>query len=181
METEAQGEKDGKPFTFKLLTNSGNAPRKEICEMVESNLREVGVRADITLIDFNQMSTQLKQHKFDAYVGGWYVATKVDLKPIWHSSAAKGRFNYVDYADDRVDEIIETARVMSDFEKAKPLWFEFQEILRRDQPYTMLYEPIGLVAIHTRFQNVEVNSLRAFANIHEWWVPKEQQRFKSSD
>ncbi len=67
----------------------------------------------------------------------------------------------MNYQNERVDEIIDSARYMSDFEKAKPLWFELQEILHADQPYTMLYEPRGLVALHKRFQNVRVNALRA--------------------
>ncbi|MBI4563988.1 MAG: hypothetical protein HY716_04755 [Planctomycetes bacterium] len=171
-------EKDGKPLRFTMITNAGNDVRRQMCEYIQSDLKKIGVAMDIRLIDFNQMSTQLKKHQFQAYVGGWFVATKVDNKPIWHSTAAEGRFNYVNYADPRVDEIIDTARVMSDFQKAKPLWDEFQEILDRDQPYTMLYEPRGLVAVDARFVNVNVTSLRYTDNLHEWWVPKEKQRYK---
>lgn len=160
------------------MTNAGNTIRKQICELAQSDLAAIGADAEVRLMDFNTMSQQLKQHDFQAYVSGWYVATKVDLKNIWHSSARNGRYNYVNYANDRVDEIIETARTMADLDEAKPLWFELQEILNADQPYTMIYEPRGLVALSKRFQNVEVNSLRVFQNIYEWWVPKDQQRFK---
>lgn len=168
--------KDGKSFRFTLFYNTGNSIRERICVMLQANLREIGVVAVIRPIEFNQMSTQLKKHEFDAYVGGWSVATKVDMKPTWHSSSVKGKFNYVSYMNPRVDEIITTARTMSDFEAARPLWWELQEILHRDQPYTMLYEPRGLVALDKRFQNVEVNALRVYANLDEWWVPKELQR-----
>ncbi len=170
--------KDGKPFHFTLLTSSENALRQRICLMIQANLKEVGVGSDIRPMESNQMSTQLKQHEFQGYVGGWYVATKVDLKPIWHSTSVDGRFNYVNFQDTRVDEIIDTARIMFDFEAARPLWFELQEILDEAQPYTMLYEPRALVALHKRFQGVEMNALRVYANIDEWWVPPDQRRFK---
>jgi len=171
-------EKDGKPFRFALVTNSENELRQRMCQMIKANLRDVGVEAELKPMEFNQMSTQLKHHEFQAYVGGWYVATKVDMKPTWHSTSVDGRFNYVNFQDPRVDEIIDEARVMSDFEKARPLWYELQEILNAAQPYTMLYEPRGLNALHKRFQNVKMNALRIYANIDEWWVPADQRRFK---
>src|SRR5207245_2061051 len=36
-------EKDGKPFTFELLTNQGNDERKKIAEIIQASLRELGV------------------------------------------------------------------------------------------------------------------------------------------
>ncbi len=103
---------------------------------------------------------------------------KVDLKPTWHSTSVDGRFNYVNFQNARVDEIIDEARIMSDFEAARPLWYELQDILHEAQPYTMLYEPRALVALHKRFQGVQMNALRVYANIDEWWVPEGRRRFK---
>lgn len=170
--------KDGARLAFPLVTNAGNEVRKKVCEYVQANLREVGVEVEIRLQDFNQMSTQLKKHNFDAFVGGMNFATKVDGKPIFHSSAADGRFNYVDFRDARVDAIIDQARLMGDKEAARPLWAEMQRIFHEQQPYTPLYEPRGLVAIHKRFRNVNVTSLRPTHNLHEWWVPRAEQKVK---
>jgi peptide/nickel transport system substrate-binding protein len=162
-------EKDGKPFRFKLVTNAENDVRREICQLIQQDLSRIGVKAEVEAIEFNLMSQQLKLHQIDAYVAGWRVATKVDLKPIWHSTSNQGQFNYVNFADVRVDEIIETARTMGDFQKAKPLWDELQEILHREQPYTMLYEPRDLVAISNRIVNVKTTALRSMENLDEWW------------
>lgn len=168
-------EKDGKPFVFKLQTNSGNPVRKSICEAVQADLRKIGIKAEIQLTDFNQMSAQLKKHNFDAYVAGWYIATKVDYKPTFHSVSVNGRYNYVNYINDEVDELIDKGRVMNVADpairaEAQKVWDRFQDILYEDQPYTMLYEPRGLVGLHKRFVNVRVTSLRALDNVHEWWI-----------
>ena len=165
-------EKDGKPFKFTLVTNAGNPPRKQICEYTQANLREIGVQCDIELKDFNLMSTQLKKHAYQAWCAAWSIATKVDMKPTWHSSSTNKGYNYCDYRNQRIDEIIENARYMADFKKALPLWHEFQDILYKDQPYTMVYEPRGLVAVNKKFVNVKVNALRYLANLHEWWIAK---------
>jgi peptide/nickel transport system substrate-binding protein len=170
--------KDGKPLQFNMVTNKGNVIREKICEYAQSNLAAIGVKVDVNLMDFNQMSQQLKRHNFDSYVSGLSYATKADGMALWHSSAAEGRYNYVAYSNPRVDKIIEQARVMFDQRAAKPLWDELQEIMHREQPYTMLYEPRGLVALAKRFQDAEMTSLRVLTNLHEWWVPKEQQKYK---
>lgn len=170
--------KGGKPLRFALVTNAGNDVRKKICEFVQSSLKDIGVEVDLRLQDFNQMSQQLKKHDFDAYVGGMSVATKVDNKPIFHSKGAEGGFNYPGYKNARVDAIIDQARVMADFQAAKPLWDEMQQIMDAEQPFSALYEPKGLVGLSKRFRNVRVTAPRPTYNLHEWWVPKAEQRFK---
>ncbi|MHC5010534.1 MAG: ABC transporter substrate-binding protein [Planctomycetota bacterium] len=168
-------EKDGREFRFRLITNSGNPTRKAMCERIQADLRKIGVRAEIRLVDFNQMSQQLKQHDFQAYVGGWYIATKVDPKPTFHSVSANGRYNYVNYTNPFVDELIDRGRVMNISDptirkEAMIVWRAFQIVLYDDQPYTMLYEPRGLVGLSKQFVNVRVTSLRWLDNVHEWWI-----------
>ncbi|MDJ0521705.1 MAG: ABC transporter substrate-binding protein [Planctomycetota bacterium] len=168
-------EKDGKPFEFKLTTNQGNPTRKAICEYIQADLERVGIKARIALTDFNQMSEQLKRHNFTAYVGGWSIATKIDPKPTFHSVSVNGRYNYVNFVNKEVDELIDKGRVMNILDpkiraEAKLLWDRFQVILYDEQPYTMLYEPRGLVGLNTKFVNVRVTSLRVLGNVHEWWI-----------
>ncbi len=167
--------KGGKRLSFTLITNQGNPVRKSICEYAQANLRQIGVEAEISLIDFNQMSQKLKRHDFEAYVGGWYIATKVDPKPTWHSVSATGRFNYVNYHHPQMDAWIEKGRVL-DISKpairaeAMAIWKKFQDDLHKNQPYTMLYEPRGLVGVNKRIQNVRVTSLRWLDNVQDWWI-----------
>lgn len=162
--------KDGKPLEFTMVTNTGNNVRKQIAEFAQSDLAEIGVKVNIEMKDFNLMSTQLKRHAYKSWVAGWGVATKVDPKAMWHSSAANKGYNYCDYKNPRVDVIVEEGRGLPEFEKARPLWHEFQDILYRDQPYTMVYERRGLVGISKKFTNVKVTSLRYLRNVHEWWI-----------
>jgi peptide/nickel transport system substrate-binding protein len=167
--------KDGKPLSFSLVTNQGNEVRKRICEYIQASMKEIGVQVDLRLQDFNQLSQQLKRHNFEAYLAGMQSATKVDGSPLF--STGQG-FNYPDYSNPRVDELIKTAREISDQAKAQPLWNEMQEILHQDQPYTALYEPRGLTGLAKRIRNARVAAPRPTYNLHEWWVPKAEQKWK---
>lgn len=167
--------KDGRPFEFKVITNKGNPVRKTIFEYMQSDLAKIGVRSQVDIIDFNQMSEQLKRHNFESYIGGWSIATKIDPKPTWHSVSVDGRYNYVNFTDPRIDRLIDTGRILDISDPtirgaAQVIWDEFQDILHENQPYTMVYEPRALVAVHKRFTNVRVPAGHAYDNIHEWWV-----------
>ena len=77
----------------------------------------------------------------------------------------------MDYESARIFQDAERAfaqaKTPEDFLRAAAM---HQEILDRDQPYTMLYEPQGLVGASKRLRNIEVNALRALVNLDEWWI-----------
>ncbi len=162
--------KDGRRLSFTMKTNAENQLRVRAATRVQANLKEAGVEAKIEQVEFNLLAEQLRKHDFDAYAGAWSVATKVDEKPTFHS-ASRGYdgFNWVNYANPRVDEIIDKARVMSDFAAAKPLWVEFQRILHQDQPYTFVSEPRNLNAYVKGLRNVLSAATGAYFNLEEWW------------
>ncbi len=168
-------ERDGQPLRFTVVINRGNTVRKSLFEYMQADLRRIGVLCDLDVIDFNQMSEQLKKHNFESYIGAWNIATKVDPKPTWHSVSVNGRYNYVNFIHPRLDELIDQGRVMnigdpSIRNEALNVWNEFQAILYAQQPYTMLYESRALVAVSKRFLGARITAGHAFENIHEWWV-----------
>jgi len=167
-------EKDGKRFEFYMSTNTGNEIREGILQLVKANLKEIGVEVKPRLMDFNAWHENLKEGKEDAWVGAWFVATKVDEKPTFHSASTEA-FNYGRWKNPKADELIDRGREESDREKAIAIWKEFQRIFHEEQPYSILYEPISLDAVNKKFQCVRINSLDMYDNLHEWFIPKAQQ------
>lgn len=167
-------EKDGKRFEFFLSTNQGNEIRASMIEMVQNNLREVGILVKPRILDWNVWSENLKKGEEEAWIGNWQVATKVDEKPTFHSESIGG-FNFGRWRNKRVDELIDAGRVEPDPAKALGIWKEFQAIFFAEQPYTILYEPMAIHALHRRFRNVEMNSLDIYDNLPEWFIPKPLQ------
>ncbi|MGH7445833.1 MAG: ABC transporter substrate-binding protein, partial [Longimicrobiales bacterium] len=58
-------EKDGRPFEFELLT-SDDALRRAVSEVVQAQLSEAGVRANIRVTEFQTMLTAHRSRDFDA-------------------------------------------------------------------------------------------------------------------
>jgi len=164
--------KDGRRFEFTLTTNAGNKIREQIAQMVQADLKQVGAKAKLSFQDFNSWAENLKKNKEEAWIGGWYVATKVDPKPTFHSTSFPDGYNYPAYANPKVDELIDRGRVETDRDEALRIWHEFQAILHEEQPYTILYEPVSLNALRKKYHNVEMNALDVYFNLPEWFIPK---------
>ena len=163
--------KEGKRLSLSLATNGENQERVKACTKIQANLKQIGVEIKIEQVEFNQLAERLRKHDFNAYYGAWYVATKVDEKPTFHSlSRGYDGYNWVDYANPRIDEIIDKARIMSDFAAAKPLWAEFQQILHKEQPYTFVAEPKQLNAYAKTIRNVMSAAVSPYYNLEEWWL-----------
>ena len=104
-------EKDGKPFRFKLITNSGNETRRDVGVLVQRALKEIGI--DVTF-EFYEWSVFLKNFinvkAFDACILGWSLSPDPDAYQIWHSSQIEKGFNFVSYRNPEVDRLWEDGR-----------------------------------------------------------------------
>src|SRR5262249_43313647 len=74
-------DRDGGPFAFTLLTSVENKLRQQVALRIKDRLAAIGVQASIETLDDNALrSRRSKERRFDACLGAWRVATKVDLR-----------------------------------------------------------------------------------------------------
>jgi len=164
-------DRDGTPLAFELITNSGNTQRADICTLVESFMRRVGVKVSIRTLEFKTVINKLFDGDYDACVFELKMATKVDITSNWHSSAfPRNGYNFSFYRNPEVDTLIERARVMCNPEAARPLWSRVQRLIYEDQPFTFLAVPDDVTALDRRFCNVRPNAISFMANVNEWKV-----------
>ncbi len=166
-------------FKFTFLINSGNEVRKQTALILCEELRKAGIVADIQLLEFSVLLKNLRDHKFDAYIGAWSVpADSPDEFQIWHSSQAETHgSNYVSYKNPTVDSIIEANRTEFDETKRIALMRRFQEILYEDQPYTFLWTPKDRAAFSTRFRGQAWYAAPPGYELPQWWVPASLRKY----
>jgi len=164
-------DRDGQRFEFEIMTNQGNQIRNDIQVMVQEQLSKIGVKADPLILEWTVMLERHKASDFEAVLSAWRVGTKVDLAPIWGCESRKaGGYNRVDYCNAEVDRLNSTACGILDFDEARPLFFKAQEIIYDEQPYTFLYNPHALLALHERFEGAKPDAISMYHNLHEWRV-----------
>ena len=171
--------KDGRPFTFELITNQGNDERKKVAEIIQASLREVGIGVDIRIIEW---AAFLKEHvhkrRFDALVLGWGTSPDPDQYVIWHSSQTNPpQLNQISYVNPEVDRLLEEGRascVQADRVKS---YHRIHEILAEDQPVIFLYWRDALPVVASRVRGIDPGPAGIRYNFTDWFVPRQAQRY----
>ncbi len=163
-------DRGGRAFSFALVTNVENKLRERIALKLKDQLAKVGVDVRFEPYEDAYVRKLLSDKNFDARLGAWRVSTKPEVRSSYHSASALSGQNLVAYTNARVDEIVEALETARDPEASDALWREVQSILRDDEPYALLYEPLRLNAVARRFRGVRMNALETYFKLEEWWV-----------
>lgn len=174
-------DKDGKPFTLTIRTNQGNDERKKISEIIQQRLKEVGINADIQLIEWAAFIKEfVKPRRFEVVVLGLGTGTDPDQFVVWHSSQrGPDQMNRTGYANPEVDALLEAGRSSCVQSERVRSYHRIQEILAHDLPMIFLYFRDALPAVASRIHGVSPAPAGILYNFDEWYVPKTQQRYTS--
>ena len=161
-------DRDGKPFRFELVTNTGNKVRMDLMLMVKEQLKLVGVEVDIRAMEFTALLVPLRNHDFDAVVAAFAMDTSLNTYHYFHSRAIDDGYNWGVYSNPEVDRLIENIEQQVDQLAAKPLYDRLQEVLHEDQPGVFLYESRRLSGIRNTLRDVDPNAISSFFHLRRW-------------
>jgi len=169
--------KDGKPFSFTILTNQGNEQRIKTAQLVQFRLKKLGIDVKIRVLEWASLLTNyIDTRNFDVVLMGWSISQDPDQYDIWHSSKTGAKeLNFISYNNPQVDRLLEEGRGTFDKEKRKNCYFRMQEIIADEQPYTFLYVPAALPVISSRFRGIEPAPAGIGHNLIKWYVPQKEQ------
>jgi peptide/nickel transport system substrate-binding protein len=173
-------EKDGKKFEFTVLVNQGNAERLRCAELIQKDLKEIGISMKIRVIEWSSMINEfIIKKRFEAVLMGWFLSRDPDCYDIWHSSKTReGEFNFIGYKNERVDALLEEGRRTFDQAKRAAIYHQIHRLINEDQPYLFLYSADALPIVNSRFRNVESSPIGIGYNFIKWYVPKDEQKYK---
>jgi peptide/nickel transport system substrate-binding protein len=171
----------GKRFTLTIRTNQGNDERKKIAEIVQQRLKEIGVQADIQLIEWAAFIKEfVKPRRFEVVVLGLGTGIDPDQYVVWHSSQrGPDQMNRTGYDNPEVDRLLEAGRTSCVQSERVRYYHRIQEILAGDLPMIFLYYRDALPVVASRIRGVIPSPSGIMYNFNEWYVPKTQQRYTS--
>jgi peptide/nickel transport system substrate-binding protein len=174
-------DKGGRKFAFTVLTNAGNDSRAKTAAIIQQSLAAVGIRMEIRTLEWSAFINEfVDKRKFDAVILGWSISQDPDQYDIWSSKKTGPKeFNFIGFANDEVDRLLEEGRRTFDMEKRKKAYFRIQEILAEEQPYVFLYYPDSLPAVHKRIRGIEPAPAGISYNFIKWYVPKGERKYTS--
>lgn len=171
--------KNGNKFSFILYTNQGNKEREQIATIAQQQWSKLGIDVSIRVLAWNVFITQfIDQKKFDAVVMGWSLSRDPDYYDIWHSSKTKeGELNFISYKNPEVDRLLESGRTTFNLKERAKIYKKIHKIIAEDAPYTFLYSPYNLSAVHKRVHGIKPEPAGIGYNFIRWYVPAEIQKY----
>jgi peptide/nickel transport system substrate-binding protein len=146
-------EKDGKKFSFTLITNSGNDTRRDVGVLVQRYWKEVGIEARFEQYEWAVfLKNFVNPRHFEAVILGWGLGVDPDAYNIWHSSQIKDGFNFISYRNSTLDRLWEAGRRTYNLEKRKTIYREIHQTLHEEQPYTFLFVADAMPVLSKKFK-----------------------------
>ena len=170
-------DKNGIAFRFRFMYSSDNALYRRLANLLKDAAAKVGIEVIPEPYEWSVVISRITDREFEAMVMGWGGDILEDPYQLWHSSQIGNRgSNYVGFRNKQADAIIEQARRTIDDSRRNKLYHQLHRILHEEQPYTFLFTRPTFRLVDKRFQNVNIYKLGP--KYWQWYVPKENQRYK---
>ncbi|CAN5784581.1 peptide-binding protein [soil metagenome] len=169
----------GREFRFTMKTRLGNDSWREIAEIAQAQLGALGIVVRPQLVESATLLQQIqgqpgargeRERDFDAVVLNWVEGFGKDDSPLLHSRSRNEPRGFVGYTNQEAERLLDTLAVTMDREHARPLWHQYQRLMAREVPYTVIYYGKPLVAVSRRMQGVEMDPRGSLASVAGWWI-----------
>ena len=131
-------------------------PQLRIAEIMQENLREIGLTLEINMLEPGAFFQLIKGNDHHLYISSWTSLTSDADYALSQVVTSTGSWNSTKYANPTIDEIISNARYEVDVEKRKAMYASVQAKLAEDIPYIPLFTIYGLNAKDKNIQNIQV-------------------------
>lgn len=171
--------KDGHPFTFEMLTSQGSDEARKVAEVIQAQLREIGVGVEIRVLEWAAfLKEHIKKRRFSAVAMAWGIGLDADQYNIWHSSkTGPDEFNFISFHNPEADELLDRGRNTCLQSERKRAYDRLQEILAEEQPIIFLYFRDTLPVVASRVRGIRPGPIGIEYNLNEWFVPQQLQLY----
>ncbi|MBI3957648.1 MAG: hypothetical protein HY328_02475 [Chloroflexi bacterium] len=166
-------EREGQALRLALLTNEDNLARIDAAQLAAQQLAAVGFAVQFEAIPFGQLVNQLFNQQFDMALIDWSgLGNDPNDQRLWQRSAdAPGSgFNFVSFANDRVEELLAAGVAAPGCDPAQraPFYKEIQRIIHDELPYIFVAGTVGSIGYSRRWQGIEPGPWAFYWNVEKW-------------
>lgn len=167
-------------LVFSLSTS--NVPElKSAAEAVKSTWEKIGAKVELKIFETGDLNQNvIRPRKYDALLFGEVVGRDPDPFVFWHSSQRNDPgLNIALYTNITADKLLEKARTVSDEEKRKEIYRQFQEEVEKDAPAVFLYSPYFIYIVPHALKGIDDTSgitvpSERFGQIYKWHLGTEK-------
>jgi peptide/nickel transport system substrate-binding protein len=166
----------GRPFRFALMVWQGSGSYQEMAQVIQAQLRAVGVAVEVDVVEFNRFLAQIegREREFDAAIGNWTDNLRKDDAQLFHSRNAAGPRAWTGFASPRTDALMDSLAITLDPARARALWREYQLAMAEEAPMVVLFYARGINGVRTALQGVSADWRGPLASVQRWWMETEE-------
>ena len=163
------------PFEIVLIINAEEPLMPENARSIERDLEAIGITIKTIALPPEDLFGRLGKSAFDATILNVCSGIAPDLSfTFWHSSSDQEIFR-CSYENSKVNRLLTAGRGTIDRREQTEIYRQFQQVIHDDPPGVFLYWMEYLIAVHERFDNVNVKMVSGtyFRDISNWTVRTE--------
>jgi len=160
----------GDQLSWEITFGNGSESTLQMVTAIQKDMAGHGIRVELNPIDWSVLTDILNRRDFDAITFAWSAsAPENDPNQIWHSDSIDNQGdNFVQWASEEADRLIEKGRATLDFRERMAVWHELHEVFHEEQPYTFMSELPWLRFTTKRSGNIQEYS--SGLEPYEFWV-----------
>jgi len=161
----------GKRLEFKLLSTSTGEVYPRLVEIVQQQLKEVGVFLDIEQVEYMSMLDKAEDRDYDALTLGGVMGMTVDFSDYKCEGALRNdSYNWPQYCNPEADRLIDLIKYELDPEARRQHLGDWLDLMEADQPFTYLYTIRGEFAVKSNVKDIRADANGFYPHIWRWRV-----------
>lgn len=128
----AEAGKTNVTFTLDVTNTPANIQE---AQLIKDELAEAGMTVNIALFEFAKQIDKASKHDFQASAFGWSGRIDPDGEISYGHIHTDGGFNYAQYSNKDVDDLLDKARAATTQDARKPLYQQLMKVVADDVPW----------------------------------------------
>ena len=166
----------GRPLRLGINVPAPSATRKAMAALVQEQLRQVGIQADLIVLDGPVHGERRNSGRFDIdFSGATQDPTPAGLTQSW---SCQGGSNVAHYCDAAVDSLM--TRAIESVSPADSLWSGALARIEADAPAVFMYTPVYVYGVSTRLAGVDIRPNAPWSRVWRWSATRAAGRSDSA-
>ncbi len=169
------------PLEINLATTEWPELEK-VAKLIQQQWLRLGVQVNLKILSIAEIQQEyIRPREYQALLFGEILGAEPDPFPFWHSSQKRDPgLNLALYQNKEADELLKDARQLSDPEKRKEKYEQFQRLVVEDVPAVFLYNPYYLYPLEKKVKGIEIENIptpsKRFSAIENWYIKTKRVR-----
>lgn len=158
-------------LTFNMMPIPTVPEANQIAQVIQQQLERIDVTVEIESVEFGTFLDRWRGSDFDTFISLNGGEIDPDLHLFRHVNS-EGSTNVFQFADDRVDELLEDGRTTSGIDARRAVYGDLQTRLAEQVPFLFLTYPEVFAVASSDVQGFEVRPTQSIEALRSTWLDR---------